>query len=205
MVAPTRQCAGDAAGPGTIVSPGATGAARNVADPAMSPAGPQPLLRSRLPGDVVLDGELVIWDAGRRAAGLRGPVPRRIVAGRRIATVAAAHPAHYIVFDLLGAEDVDLRGLPLTERRGRLERLMRNRQDRLRRLPVPRRQGPAQRRAAGATTACSGRCVRVRTCRAAVGARTTASPAAARQAPVRELTAGHSKVFRQGPLRQVLR
>ena len=29
----------------------------------MSPAGPQPLLRSRLPGDVVLDGELVIWDA----------------------------------------------------------------------------------------------------------------------------------------------
>lgn len=81
-----------------------------------------PVLRSRLPDDVVVDGELVCWDVAAGRLDFTA-LSRRIVAGRRIGAVAAAHPAHYVAFDLLAAPE-DLRQTALAERRERLERLM---------------------------------------------------------------------------------
>ncbi|WP_454857567.1 ATP-dependent DNA ligase [Promicromonospora soli] len=69
----------------------------------------------------VLDGELVIWSAGRLAfAALqirmgRGP--------RSAAAHAAQHPASYAAFDILALDDHDTRDLPFDERRELLEQL----------------------------------------------------------------------------------
>jgi ATP-dependent DNA ligase len=47
-----------------------------------------------------------------------------MTAGRRIATVASQHPAHFVAFDLLAADGDDLRGQPLHDRRRVLERVL---------------------------------------------------------------------------------
>jgi ATP-dependent DNA ligase len=72
--------------------------------------------------DVVLDGELVIWDGG----GLDFPalLQRMASKGANARRLAASRPANYVVFDLLAADGEDLRGRPLRERRRRLEQLM---------------------------------------------------------------------------------
>lgn len=74
----------------------------------------------RAPGELVLDGELVIWDQGRLDFHLL--LERH---GRRRTTIqalAAAHPANYIAFDLLH-HGRDLTGEPYEARRGELEAL----------------------------------------------------------------------------------
>ncbi|MET7397359.1 ATP-dependent DNA ligase [Dactylosporangium sp. NPDC005572] len=79
------------------------------------------LLRSLPPG--VLDGELIVWDPARERTNFVA-LQRRVVAGHRLPAEAAARPAHYVVFDLLHDGVDDLTGLPLVERRARLEALL---------------------------------------------------------------------------------
>src|SRR6478609_5130230 len=73
-------------------------------------------------GDVVVDGELVIWGEG----GLDFPalLQRMASRGANARRLAATHPANYVVFDLLAAGGDDLRGEPLRVRRRRLEDLL---------------------------------------------------------------------------------
>ena len=78
-----------------------------------------------LDDEVVLDGELVIWNAGRfDFAALQD----RLRSGpRRAHALAAATPAAYVVFDLLAHGRTDLREQPYQHRRDALETLLRTR------------------------------------------------------------------------------
>jgi bifunctional non-homologous end joining protein LigD len=82
----------------------------------------------RLKGPVVLDGEIVALDVQGRPAGFQR-LQNRIhvtVPGYRSSKPIVGHeeqPTAFIAFDLLRDDDDDLRGLPLTDRRVRLERL----------------------------------------------------------------------------------
>jgi ATP-dependent DNA ligase len=73
-------------------------------------------------GEVVLDGELVVWRAGRfDFAALQD----RLRSGRtRVHGLITAAPAAYIVFDLLARNGEDLRGQPYWKRRRKLEKLL---------------------------------------------------------------------------------
>jgi ATP-dependent DNA ligase len=81
-----------------------------------------PVLSDRLP-DVVLDTEIVIFDANTGALDFVA-LARRLTSGRRLAAAAAARPAHLVCFDLLASHGIDRRGLPLAERRALLEDLL---------------------------------------------------------------------------------
>jgi len=87
----------------------------------------------RLPGTVVLDGEVTALDANGRPAGFQR-LQHRIhvsVPGYRSNKAMLSpdeQPAALIVFDLLRDHDDDLRTLPLSERRARLETLFRKHQ-----------------------------------------------------------------------------
>lgn len=70
-------------------------------------------------GEVLFDGELVIWNAGRLDFHLL--LQRHGRTARRVREQAAVHPAHYIVFDLLHAADRDVSREPYRARRGMLE------------------------------------------------------------------------------------
>ncbi|MDQ3347070.1 MAG: DNA ligase D [Acidobacteriota bacterium] len=79
-------------------------------------------LRPTLNGPVLLDGEIVALDEQGRPAGfqrLQGRI--HLTGAREVETLDKAQPAALIAFDLLREADEDLRGLPLTERRARLE------------------------------------------------------------------------------------
>jgi bifunctional non-homologous end joining protein LigD len=82
-----------------------------------------------LGGPVVLDGEIVALDDQGRPAGFQR-LQNRIhvtVPGYRSTKPLLSHeqqPTAFIVFDLLREGDEDLRALPLTTRRARLERLL---------------------------------------------------------------------------------
>jgi bifunctional non-homologous end joining protein LigD len=84
----------------------------------------------KLPGPVVLDGEIVALDAKGRPAGFQR-LQNRIhvqVPGSRASKPQLRpdeQPTALVAFDLLREGDVDLRGMPLIERRGRLEGLFR--------------------------------------------------------------------------------
>ncbi|MEU3465797.1 ATP-dependent DNA ligase [Streptomyces sp. NPDC006733] len=74
-----------------------------------------------LPADVVLDGELVVWEDGRLAfERLQGRLNRRKAA---TAAFATRWPAHFVAFDLLHRAGSDLLDRPYAERRAALERL----------------------------------------------------------------------------------
>ena len=78
-----------------------------------------PVLAARLPADVVVDAEVVAWDADRGRLDFQG-LSLRLTAGRGL-SAAAARPAQLVCFDLLAAGDLDLRSRPLSERWARLE------------------------------------------------------------------------------------
>ena len=82
-----------------------------------------PVLAARLPGDLVLDGELVAWDtaAGRLDF---ASLQTRMTSGRRLRSVAERRPAQFVAFDVLAAAGEDLRHKPLRERRRVLERAL---------------------------------------------------------------------------------
>ena len=79
-----------------------------------------PALSARLPADLVLDGEVVVWStaAGRLDF---GALQARMTAGRRLSSAIARGPAQLVAFDVLSAGGEDLRGLPLQQRRVVLE------------------------------------------------------------------------------------
>ena len=80
------------------------------------------LARLELPDDLVLDGEVVAFAAGRPSfATLQSRIHVRDP--RRALELAAAHPVTYLVFDLLRLGGRDLTRQPLEERRRLLEQL----------------------------------------------------------------------------------
>lgn len=72
----------------------------------------------RLPPGTVLDGEIVVWHEGR--ADFAAVQRRALTATQRATALAARHPASFAAFDVLEAEETDLRGRPYEERRARL-------------------------------------------------------------------------------------
>lgn len=81
-------------------------------------------VRSQLPADVVLDGEIVVEHAGRLDFAVLSQRlrPRSEAGGGNIDRLAEAYPATFLLFDVL-FEAVDRRSEPLRERRRRLEEL----------------------------------------------------------------------------------
>jgi ATP-dependent DNA ligase len=77
---------------------------------------------STLDTDVVLDGELVVWGAGRLDF---GALQDRVRSGpARARSLALELPAAYVVFDLLAVDHTDLRDEPYHRRRRALEELL---------------------------------------------------------------------------------
>ncbi len=76
----------------------------------------------RLPDGCVVDGEIVI--ASDRGLDFDALQMRLHPAASRVARLAQATPAAFVAFDLLAADDQDLRGETQAERRRRLERLL---------------------------------------------------------------------------------
>jgi ATP-dependent DNA ligase len=70
------------------------------------------------PGTVI-DGELVVWNAAAGRTSFAA-LQQRIVAGRGMADLVAARPAHLVCFDLLEDGGTELLGEPLVQRRDRL-------------------------------------------------------------------------------------
>ncbi len=79
---------------------------------------------ARLPDGTVLDGEVVAWGDGepRPFNDLQKRLGRKKVGEK----VLRETPTHFLAYDLLEAEGEDKRELPLEERRGRLEQLIRD-------------------------------------------------------------------------------
>ncbi len=82
-----------------------------------------PIFRERLPARCVVDGEIVI--AGPQGLDFDALQLRLHPAASRVAKLAAETPASFVAFDLLAADDRDLRGLPQAERRTALEKALR--------------------------------------------------------------------------------
>src|SRR5262245_53249510 len=76
-------------------------------------------LRANLPPRCVLDGEIVIAIDGRLE--FEAMLLRIHPAASRVQMLAQEHPSSYVAWDLLALGDEDLRALPQSERRKRLE------------------------------------------------------------------------------------
>jgi ATP-dependent DNA ligase len=90
----------------------------------------------RLPSGCVLDGEIVI--ATPKGLDFDALQLRLHPAASRVARLAREQPASFVAFDLLAADGADLRDLPLSERRARLERLLGDPQPPLYLTPITR-------------------------------------------------------------------
>lgn len=87
-------------------------------------------LAKAIPGTAVLDGELVALDArGEPTSFTRLQGRMHLTDARNIDTQVARVPTAFIAFDLLRLGQDDLRPLPLTLRRARLETLLHTRTD----------------------------------------------------------------------------
>ena len=84
-------------------------------------------LARRLRRPLLFDGEIVATGDGGDPLAFQYLQDRLHVTGPAAAAAARRVPAALVVFDLLRDGDDDLRPLPLTERRARLERLLRGR------------------------------------------------------------------------------
>ncbi|WP_439472832.1 cisplatin damage response ATP-dependent DNA ligase [Brevundimonas sp.] len=81
-----------------------------------------------------VDGELVVWRDG--AVAPFGDLQQRLNRKTVDAKTMAAHPAAIVAYDLLAEGGEDLRGLPLTERRARLEAMLTDGGERLHLSPI---------------------------------------------------------------------
>jgi len=79
-------------------------------------------LRAQLPPRIVIDGELVVPSGDGLSFDLLGQ--RIHPAESRVRMLAEATPARFVVFDVLADGDDDLRKMPFSDRRARLERIM---------------------------------------------------------------------------------
>jgi bifunctional non-homologous end joining protein LigD len=85
----------------------------------------EPLAR-HVPGPLLIDGEIVALGDDGRPAGFQRLQGRIHVSGvEDVERLDRAQPTAFIAFDLLRDGREDVRGLPLSERRGRLERHIR--------------------------------------------------------------------------------
>ena len=82
-----------------------------------------PVITSRMPPELVADGELVVWNPQTGRLDFEA-LQARMTAGSRIRSVATRRPAQLVVFDALAANGTDLRSRPLQERRTVLEQHM---------------------------------------------------------------------------------
>jgi ATP-dependent DNA ligase len=82
----------------------------------------QPLLGA-LPERCVVDGELVVPGPG--GLDFDALQLRLHPAESRVRRLSASHPVHLVVFDLLAVDDTDLMAHPLSDRRGRLDAVLR--------------------------------------------------------------------------------
>jgi ATP-dependent DNA ligase len=80
------------------------------------------VLRASLPERCVVDGEIVI--ATEHGLDFDLLSLRIHPAKSRVAMLSEEHPASFVAFDLLAEGDDDLRALPFSERRARLERVL---------------------------------------------------------------------------------
>lgn len=76
-----------------------------------------------IPGDSLVDGEMVVLDAAGRPSFTRLAERMHVRDTTKAARLAASLPATYMIFDLLRLGGVDLTALPYSERRDRLEGL----------------------------------------------------------------------------------
>lgn len=74
--------------------------------------------------DMILDGELVVLDAGGRPDFHKLAGRAQLARTSEIARAAVATPVTYMVFDLLSVAGYDLRGLPLLDRKQLLRELL---------------------------------------------------------------------------------
>ena len=74
--------------------------------------------------DLVVDGEVVVLDASGRPDFGRLQARAMLARSRDIARACLTHPAILMVFDLLGFDGFDLRGLPLRDRKRLLRMLL---------------------------------------------------------------------------------
>ena len=93
-------------------------------------------LLARLPEDCVVDGEIVI--ATPKGLDFDLLQLRLHPAASRVAKLAAETPSAFVAFDLLAHDGEDLRSLPQTERRQRLERALSDAQPPLYLTPLTR-------------------------------------------------------------------
>jgi bifunctional non-homologous end joining protein LigD len=75
-------------------------------------------------GDLVMDGEVVVLEEDGKPSFEKLRKRSLLQRGPEIARAAAALPASYYAFDLLGFEDRDLRSLPLLERKALLREIL---------------------------------------------------------------------------------
>lgn len=92
---------------------------------------------AKLPGGVVLDGEIVAWKDG--AVQPFAALQKRIGRKKLTPAILSEVPVRFLAYDLLEENHQDLRALPMRERRARLEALLaRNEQEALQQDgPVP--------------------------------------------------------------------
>jgi ATP-dependent DNA ligase len=76
-----------------------------------------------LPPDMVIDGELVVWNAAAGRTSFAA-LQQRIVAGRGLADLVATRPAHLVCFDLLEDGGRELHREPLARRRDQLTSML---------------------------------------------------------------------------------
>ena len=84
-----------------------------------------PVLLDALPERCVVDGEIVVPDAGGRGLDFDGLQQRIHPAASRVRMLAEQTPASFVAFDLLALDDSNLMNTPFGERRAELERVLR--------------------------------------------------------------------------------
>ncbi|MFE1558891.1 hypothetical protein ACFW6V_28405 [Streptomyces sp. NPDC058734] len=78
---------------------------------------------AQLPGGLVLDGELVVWDTEAGRLSFEALQRRAAARARGAARLAARWPAYFVAFDVLQLDGEELLQRPYAERRARLEGL----------------------------------------------------------------------------------
>src|SRR3954470_17318970 len=96
----------------------------------------------RLPKGCVIDGEIVV--VGPHGLDFDALPQRLHPAASRVAKLASATPAAFVAFDLLGAGGRSTMQLPQSERRTRLESLLKSVQPPIHLTPVTRERATAQ-------------------------------------------------------------
>src|ERR1700683_2784288 len=77
-------------------------------------------LTANLPPRCVLDGEIVIPDAGGQRLDFEALLQRVYPAASRVKLLSEQTPASFVAFDLLAIGNEDCTGLPFEQRRARL-------------------------------------------------------------------------------------